>query len=72
MKILLKVLSSLVAIRSDGDAGAILLRSRDGRRVNLPAHHLRPFIGHDGVHGTFRLDFSKLSFNCTSTVLPIN
>ncbi|HGM8033390.1 TPA: DUF2835 family protein [Pseudomonas aeruginosa] len=42
-----------------GRANRVLLRSRDGRRVNLPAHHLRPFIGHDGVHGTFRLDFSE-------------
>ncbi len=42
-----------------GRANRVLLRSRDGPRVNLPAHHLRPFIGHDGVHGTFRLDFSE-------------
>src|SRR3990167_7173142 len=26
-----------------GQANRVLLRSRDGRKVSLPAHHLRPF-----------------------------
>ncbi|TRX75025.1 DUF2835 domain-containing protein [Pseudomonas mangiferae] len=41
-----------------GHANRIMLRSRDGRRVSLPAHHLRPFLTHEGVHGSFVLDFS--------------
>ncbi|CAD5108746.1 hypothetical protein PSEWESI4_03038 [Pseudomonas carbonaria] len=41
-----------------GQANRVLLTSRDGRRVSLPAHHLRPFIGHAGVYGSFVLEFS--------------
>ena len=39
-----------------GRANRVLAYSRDGRSVSLPAHHLRPFLSHDGVHGTFRLE----------------
>lgn len=41
-----------------GRANRVLLHSRDGRRVSLPAHHLRPFLSHDGVYGSFVLEFS--------------
>ena len=41
-----------------GRANRVLLRSRDGRKVSLPARHLRPYLGHGGVRGTFELDFS--------------
>lgn len=41
-----------------GQANRVLLVSRDGRRVSLPAHHLRPFLDHQGVYGTFELEFS--------------
>jgi hypothetical protein len=41
-----------------GRANRILLESRDGRRVSLPAHHIRPFMTHDGVYGSFELEFS--------------
>jgi len=40
-----------------GDANRVLVVSRDGRRINLPAHHLRPFITHSGVRGSFELEF---------------
>lgn len=40
-----------------GQANRVLLRSREGPRVNLAAHHLRPFVGPDGVHGTFVLAY---------------
>jgi hypothetical protein len=35
-----------------------VLRSRDGRKVSLPAHYLRPHLGHAGVRGYFQLEFS--------------
>ncbi|MFC5698655.1 DUF2835 family protein [Pseudomonas sp. GCM10022186] len=38
-----------------GRANRVPLRSRDGRRVSLPARHLRPHPGHSGVRGTFEL-----------------
>lgn len=41
-----------------GRANRVQVRSRDGRRVSLPAHHLRPFLDHAGVHGVFELEFS--------------
>lgn len=41
-----------------GDAKRVLVRSRDGRWVSLPAHHLRPFVVHQGVYGAFELEFS--------------
>ena len=47
----------LVAIYQ-GRANRILLHSRDGRRVSVPAHHFRPFLTHDGVYGSFVLEFS--------------
>ncbi|MVW75696.1 DUF2835 domain-containing protein [Pseudomonas xionganensis] len=47
----------LVAVYQ-GRANRILLHSRDGRRVSVPAHHFRPFLTHDGVYGSFMLEFS--------------
>lgn len=41
-----------------GRAGRVFLRSRDGRSVSLPAHHLRPFLRHEGVYGSFLLRFT--------------
>lgn len=41
-----------------GHANRIMAQSRDGRRVSLPAHHLRPFLTHEGIHGSFVLEFS--------------
>ena len=41
-----------------GQADRVLIRSRDGRSVSLPAHHLRPFLNHEGVHGSFVLTFT--------------
>ncbi|MFT5782115.1 MAG: hypothetical protein ACI9EB_001493 [Pseudomonas sp.] len=49
---------SLLAVYR-GRANRILLTSRDGRRVNLPAHHLRPFLTHAGVYGSFSLEFNS-------------
>ena len=41
-----------------GRAERVLIHSRDGRRVSLPAHHLRPFLTHGGVYGSFLLSFT--------------
>ncbi|WP_437880848.1 DUF2835 domain-containing protein [Pseudomonas sp. LRF_L74] len=42
-----------------GRANRVLLHSRDGRKVSLPAHHLKPFLRHDGIHGSFELEFNN-------------
>ena len=41
-----------------GQADRVLIRSRDGRSISLPAHHLRPFLTHEGVYGSFVLTFT--------------
>lgn len=42
-----------------GRAERVLMRSRDGRRVSLPAHHLRRFLTHEGVFGSFLMCFTE-------------
>lgn len=42
-----------------GQVNRILVRSRDGIRVSLPAHHLRPFTTTVGVYGSFEMEFSE-------------
>jgi hypothetical protein len=42
-----------------GQANRIMAQSRDGRRVSLPAHHLRPYLTHAGIFGSFVLEFSS-------------
>lgn len=29
----------------------------DGRRIEFPAEHLRPFVSHDGIEGYFEIEF---------------
>ncbi len=41
-----------------GRANRILIRSREGKSVSLPAHHLRPFLTSAGVFGSFEIEFS--------------
>lgn len=41
-----------------GQAGRVLMYARDGRSISLPAHHLRPFLSHEGVYGSFVLTFT--------------
>lgn len=41
-----------------GQANRILVRSREGTRVSLPAHHLRPFTTTAGIFGSFEMEFS--------------
>lgn len=40
-----------------GEAQVVIVKAPDGRRVQLPAANLRPFVGMDGVHGRFVLRF---------------
>ncbi|WP_181298741.1 DUF2835 domain-containing protein [Pseudomonas sp. Q2-TVG4-2] len=42
-----------------GRANRILIKSREGTSVSLPAHHLRPFLTMAGVFGSFELEFSQ-------------
>jgi len=42
-----------------GTPTGFVLRSRDGRRISLPVHHLRPFVTREGVFGSFELEFAE-------------
>lgn len=58
--LLLDIALSAQSLRAvyQGRASRVLLTSREGRRVSLPAHHLRPFLTHAGVYGCFALEFN--------------
>ena len=38
-----------------GRAGAVIVQSEDGRRIQLPAARLRPFVMQEGVRGRFEI-----------------
>lgn len=38
-----------------GSAARVIVKAQDGRSLSLPAANLRPFVSHEGIHGTFRL-----------------
>ena len=38
-----------------GSANAVIVRAEDGRRIQLPAANLRPFLLRDGINGEFEL-----------------
>lgn len=40
-----------------GTANRVLLRSREGKTVSLPAGRLQPFLTHEGIYGRFELNF---------------
>lgn len=42
-----------------GHARFVIVRADNGQRVQFPAEHLRPFIGSDGVHGRFSIEFDS-------------
>jgi hypothetical protein len=42
-----------------GAASAVSVVGVDGRRLQFPAEHLRPFVTHQGVQGEFVLQFDE-------------
>jgi len=38
-----------------GTASAVIVYAEDGRRVQLPANRLRPFVEQQGIHGRFEM-----------------
>ncbi|MDN3516251.1 DUF2835 family protein [Aquisalimonas lutea] len=42
-----------------GQGSRVVVRSRDGLWIQLPAGRLRTFVNHDGVHGLFRLYYDE-------------
>jgi Protein of unknown function (DUF2835) len=42
-----------------GQASSIVVRAENGQIIQFPAHHIRPFVDADGVHGLFRIRFDS-------------
>lgn len=40
-----------------GQVQTVVATATDGRRVRFPAGILKHVVGHEGVHGTFRITF---------------
>lgn len=34
-------------------------RTRDGRSIQFPINALKPFVGHEGIQGSFKINFDK-------------
>jgi hypothetical protein len=43
----------------EGSARAVVVNSSDGRNIQFPAEHLRRFVTHDGIQGTFEMEFDE-------------
>jgi len=42
-----------------GHARSVIIRSEDGRRIQLPAVNLRPFVTAEGIVGRFQLTLDE-------------
>jgi hypothetical protein len=42
-----------------GSARAVIVQGEDGRRIQLPASSLRPFLLRDGINGRFELTLGE-------------
>ncbi len=42
-----------------GTASQISVRAEDGRRIQFPAYHLRPFVNADGLRGRFEMTLDE-------------
>lgn len=42
-----------------GSAHSVMVRAEDGRRIQLPAAKLRPFLLSDGINGEFELTLDE-------------
>lgn len=43
----------------EGSAKTVFAQSMDGRSIRFPAGILRPFVLHNGVRGTFQINFDE-------------
>jgi hypothetical protein len=43
----------------EGNAKTVFARSIDGRSIRFPAGILRPYVLHNGIRGTFQIDFDE-------------
>lgn len=42
-----------------GEAKNIVVKTEDGRNLQFPANAMQKFVGHDGIHGRFRIAFDE-------------
>lgn len=57
----MRLSSEQYLLHYSGVARHILVQASDGRRVQIPAHHFRRFVSHDGLNGEFEM---TLDGNC--------
>lgn len=43
----------------EGNVKTVFAHSVDGRSIRFPAGILRPFVLHNGIRGTFQIDFDE-------------
>jgi hypothetical protein len=55
IRFVIRILPEDVLRYYQGIASQVLVRAEDGRRIRFPFHHLRPFVGSDGVSGRFEM-----------------
>jgi hypothetical protein len=42
-----------------GVARSVFTKTREGRSIRFPANILQPFVGHEGVVGSFKIEFDN-------------
>ena len=42
-----------------GAASTVLVGADDGRRIQIPASNLRPFVGQQGIQGRFEIELDQ-------------
>lgn len=56
LKFYLNISSEEFLAYYQGHANSVLVRSEDGRSVQLPAQNLRQFLTSDGIRGLFEME----------------
>ncbi len=42
-----------------GSARSVYAKTVEGKSIRFPANILQPFVTHDGVHGSFKIEFGE-------------
>jgi hypothetical protein len=42
-----------------GTARSVFTKTREGRSIRFPANILQPFVSHEGVVGSFKIEFDE-------------
>jgi len=59
IRFLLNISSEAFLRHYQGVASVVVVQADDGRRVQLPANSLRPFVSQQGIVGRFELELDQ-------------